>query len=148
MVIHTYTASLSLFLSLSPSHKWTLDEFHFFWIVLKKKKTIFIFPDKRSTHATNIKHTFNKIKRFNLNNNNSQFYYILWQWLFFLSWMNIIKNHKLFLFIYFSNGQYWVRRSRGEGTFYCVCVDDRQPPPKTFFDPGKTLIYCISLWNC
>ncbi len=23
---------------------------------------------------------------------------------------------------------------------FTVCVDDRQPPPKTFFDPGKTLV--------
>ncbi len=28
----------------------------------------------------------------------------------------------------------------GEGTF-TVCVDDRQPPPNTFFDPGKTLYF-------
>ncbi len=24
---------------------------------------------------------------------------------------------------------------------FTVCVDDRQPPPKTFFDPGKRLGY-------
>ncbi len=39
---------------------------------LCKKKSI-IFSDKHSAHATNIKHTFNKRKRFNLNNNNKIF---------------------------------------------------------------------------
>ncbi len=29
---------------------------------------------------------------------------------------------------------------------FTVCVDDHQPPPKTFFDPGKTLSVRITTW--
>ncbi len=28
------------------------------------------------------------------------------------------------------------------GGYFLLCVDDSQPPPKTFFDPGKTLKFC------
>ncbi len=40
----------------------------------------------------------------------------------------------------------------GGRVLFTVCVDDRQPPPKTFFDPGKTMkasvIICDSFAEC
>ncbi len=73
----------------------------------------------------------------------ASFFYIPWQWLFFLSWINTIKITNCILCIYFSNGSIGFA-DHVERVLFTVCVDDRQPPPKTFLTQEKP---CVSSGN-